>query len=79
MIVVSVIYPAASGARFDYDYYMATHIPLVRRLWSGMGLQEVRVLKGNGTPDGGPPPYPGNCIADLRVSRSAQGCVGSAW
>ena len=57
MIVVSVIYPAASGAKFDYGYYMATHIPLVRRLWSGMGLREVRVLKGSGTPDGGPPPY----------------------
>ena len=30
MIKVSVFYPNKPGARFDFDYYTATHLPLVR-------------------------------------------------
>lgn len=30
MIKVSVLYPARPGARFDMDYYLSTHIGLVR-------------------------------------------------
>jgi uncharacterized protein (TIGR02118 family) len=29
MIKVSVLYPNRPGARFDLDYYRATHVPLV--------------------------------------------------
>lgn len=57
MLTVAVMYPAAGGATFDHDYYMATHIPMVRRLWEPMGLQEVRVLRGAPAPDGAPPAY----------------------
>ena len=57
MMTVAVMYPAAGGATFDHDYYMATHIPLVRRLWEPMGLQEVRVLRGAPAPDGTDPAY----------------------
>ena len=30
MIKVSVMYPNQPGARFDHDYYRATHMPLVK-------------------------------------------------
>ena len=30
MIKVSVFYPNQPGTRFDFDYYTATHLPLVR-------------------------------------------------
>ncbi|TCZ66579.1 EthD family reductase [Roseicella aquatilis] len=56
MIVVSVSYPNDPSTRFDLDYYMQTHIPLVRERWSAMGLRELRVLRGLGTPDGGAAP-----------------------
>jgi uncharacterized protein (TIGR02118 family) len=57
MTVISVFYPAADDARFDFGYYMGTHIPLVQRLWSDRGLQEVRVLKGSAGLGGTGPAY----------------------
>ena len=55
MTVLSVFYPASDNATFDFGYYTDTHIPLVQRLWSGLGLQDVRVLKGSAGPDGAGP------------------------
>lgn len=57
MLTVAVMYPAESGATFDHNYYMATHIPMVRRLWEPMGLQDLRVLRGAPAPDGAAPAY----------------------
>ena len=56
MIVVSVSYPNDPATTFDEGYYLQTHIPMVKQRWSGMGLQSVQVLRGLGTPDGGPAP-----------------------
>ena len=57
MTVVAVMYPGAGTSKFDLDYYMAHHIPLVRRLWSSMGLSDIQVLRGTDGPDGTPPTY----------------------
>ena len=35
---VLVTYPASAGARFDRDYYLATHMPLVERVFGPHGL-----------------------------------------
>lgn len=32
MITVSVIYPHRAGARFDFDYYLRQHMPMVQQL-----------------------------------------------
>ena len=53
MIVVSVTYPASEGSKFDLDYYMTRHIPLVRERWTALGLRDVQVLRGTGAPGGG--------------------------
>jgi uncharacterized protein (TIGR02118 family) len=66
MILVSVFYPNDPGSRFDERYYFETHIPLVQQRWGGMGLEEVRVLRGLGAPDGGPAPW--RVMAFLRWS-----------
>ena len=50
MLTVAVMYPTAAEATFDHDYYMATHMPLVRRLWGPMGLQDAQVLRGAPAP-----------------------------
>ena len=55
MVLVSVMYPA--GGRFDMDYYLGHHMPLVRERWSSFGLHEAKVIKGVSTPDGGEAPF----------------------
>jgi uncharacterized protein (TIGR02118 family) len=53
-MIVSVMYQIGSANRFDLDYYLKTHMPLVSSLWQPMGLKEARVLHGTGSPGGGP-------------------------
>ena len=57
MILVSAMYPNRPGSRFDRDYYLQTHIPLVKERWRGMGLLETRLVRGVGTADGGESPF----------------------
>jgi uncharacterized protein (TIGR02118 family) len=55
MVVVSVMYP--KGATFNRDYYLKTHMPMVRDRWRAMGLKEDRIFRAVGAPGGGEPPY----------------------
>ncbi|HET6766448.1 MAG TPA: EthD family reductase [Chitinophagaceae bacterium] len=57
MVKVSVLYPNEDGKKFDMDYYLATHIPLVRKLL-GSSCTNVGVDHGigGGTP-GSKAPY----------------------
>jgi hypothetical protein len=50
MVIVSVMYPASAGAKFDMDYYRKTHIPLVGARWNDRGLRDAKVLTGVGAP-----------------------------
>lgn len=57
MITVTVTYPRREGARFDFDYYANTHLPLIAGAWAGQGVGKVGALKGIAAADGSPPPY----------------------
>ena len=57
MIVVSVIYPHRPAARFDFDYYLQRHMPMVQQLL-GHTLKGVRVDRGlSGARAGSPPGF----------------------
>ena len=57
-ITVTVLYPNTPQSRFDVDYFVKTHIPLVEEHWGGRGLTSVKLLKGAATADPAtPPPY----------------------
>jgi uncharacterized protein (TIGR02118 family) len=57
MIKVSVYYPNSAGVRFDMDYYVSKHIPMVQKK-VGPALKAVAVEQGlaGGAP-GTPAPY----------------------
>ena len=55
MILVTVMYPA--GETFDTDYYLKTHMPLVKERWSAYGLKSAQAIKGIAKPDGSTPDY----------------------
>ena len=55
MILVTVMYPA--GEAFDTDYYLKTHMPLVRDRWGPHGLKSAQAIKAVAKPDGSAPDY----------------------
>lgn len=57
MASLSVVYPRAPGATFDYDYYRTKHMPLVGQRWAKAGLTGGEALLGKSAPDGSEPPY----------------------
>lgn len=55
MILVTVMYP--TGTPFDTDYYLKTHMPLVKERWGAHGLKNAQAIKGTAKPDGSAPDY----------------------
>ncbi len=80
-VVVTVSYPFKAGSRFDLDYYMNRHMPMVSELWGPEGLAEAHVLQGTGTPAGEPAPVGVTALlhfASLRAFKSAGKKHGAA-
>ena len=73
MIIVSVLYPSGAGSKFDMDYYMQRHIPMVQRRL-GAPLKRVAVERGlaGGAP-GAPPPYLAACHLYFESVEAFQG------
>ena len=46
MIKVTVLYPNETGKKFDLEYYVNTHVPMVQRLLGPMGLVRGELEKG---------------------------------
>ncbi len=57
MIKVSILYPQRSDTKFNMNYYVDHHMPMVRRLL-GSALKGVLVEQGiSGEKPGSPAPY----------------------
>ena len=63
MVRISILYPNAPGSRFDFRYYVETHMPMSIRLLSAHdGFRGVSVERGSsGTTPGSPPAYVAMC------------------
>ncbi len=48
MATVYVTYPGDPGTRFDRDYYIHTHLPLVCESWKPYGLQSAAAFFPSG-------------------------------
>jgi len=58
MIRLSVMYPAAPGSRFNWDYYLGSHLALSQKLLAPRGLVRTEIDRGiGGLPPGAPAPY----------------------
>lgn len=55
MILVTVMYP--TGEAFDTNYYLKTHMPLVKDRWGPLGLKNAQAIKGIAKADGSTPDY----------------------
>ena len=49
MITLTVFYPNRDGAKFDMDYYLTSHIPMLKRVL-GSALKSCIVEQGLGGP-----------------------------
>ncbi|MRG90420.1 EthD family reductase [Polyangium spumosum] len=56
MYRVTILYPHAEGKRFDLDYYVQKHVPMVRALLGPFGLRSAEVAEGLPR-NGAPPPF----------------------
>jgi len=64
MIRASVLYPNVPGVRFDFGYYLGTHVPLARELLGSAGLIRLEADRGvSGEEPGSPPRF--TCVAHL--------------
>jgi len=53
---MTIVYRYAPDARFDFDYYESTHMPLIMRLY-GASISRFELRRGQPGADGAPPPY----------------------
>jgi uncharacterized protein (TIGR02118 family) len=53
MIRIAAVYPRQKGKKFDMDYYIHTHLPVVWQKFSPWGLKKIEVDHGVEKPGGG--------------------------
>ena len=57
MVRISILYPNAPGSRFDFRYYVETHMPMsIRLLGAHTGFRGVSVERGLAGATSGTPP-----------------------
>jgi uncharacterized protein (TIGR02118 family) len=71
---LAVTYPAQGSAKFDVDYYLATHMPLVRHKWTQHGLVSARAL----IPDEVGPAYLAIALLEFTDSAALDRSLASA-
>jgi uncharacterized protein (TIGR02118 family) len=63
---VTVLYPNGTDIKFDFDYYLAKHVPWV----AGLVGQKIEVRRGISTPTGSPAAFV--CIATIHIQSVAE-------
>ena len=48
MTLLFVTYPGTAGTRFDRDYYVHSHLPLVKKTWGPFGLDTIAAFFPDG-------------------------------
>ena len=53
---MTIVYQNGTDVRFNFDYYINTHMPLIMRLY-GKSISRFELRRGQPGADGAPPPY----------------------
>ena len=77
MITISITYPHVDGATFDWNYYTATHLPLVGETFKPFGLTFASVLRGIEAAGGGAPPYVVTVLLTFSDDQAARNAIAS--
>ena len=77
MYILTIVYPNRADARFDFDYYRATHLPKVGEAFLPFGLGYASVLKGEQALDGSPPAALVTVILSFRTEEEAKQAMAS--
>ena len=73
MAALIVTYPTRQGGRFDADYYIATHMPLVEEKWGQYGLVSARAF----LPDGASPALAAVALLEFTDGAAIDAATGS--
>ena len=77
MYIISIHYPNADGAAFDFDYYRTKHLPEVGKAFGPFGLGYASVLKGEQSVDGSAPAFFITTILSFRDEQGARDAMAS--
>jgi uncharacterized protein (TIGR02118 family) len=69
---VTVLYPSRDDAKFDFEYYLKKHVPMVARLLAN----DIEVCKGISSVTEAPPAFV--CTARIRINSKEQFSAGMA-
>ena len=78
MIRLLVMYPNESGKKFDMDYYLNKHMPMVNETLKNLGLVRTEVDKGIGGMEGAPAPFIAICYMYFDNMESMQNSMAKA-
>ncbi len=57
MVRIAAAYPRQAGKKFDIEYYVKIHLPLVAKKFGSYGLTKIEVDRGIAKPGGGDSPF----------------------
>jgi uncharacterized protein (TIGR02118 family) len=77
MYILTITYPKAKGATFDFDYYRQKHLPEVGKAFGPFGLGYASVLKGEESLDGKEPAYFATAILSFATEQGARDAIAS--
>src|SRR5208282_2021114 len=77
MIRIAAVYPRQKGKKFDMDYYIHTHLPMVWQKFAPFGLKKIEVDCGVEKPGGGASPFFAIGYLYFDTLSNFQKCYGS--
>ncbi len=77
MYILTVHFPKAKGATFDFDHFRSTHIPKIGKAFRPFGLGYGAVFRGEESVGGGDPAYFALMVLSFESEKGARDEVAS--